>query len=882
METSVIFSFSELDYSITNPKATITYDNSAPFTFIDFLKYTDNTYTPNIYDNFYQAYLKAWYATRNQTTVTEADFIATQYIALLKQLTLSYTTKDEQRFLSNIDFNDPEDLEIVIPFYTRKLKEIIIFYKDRRDKLKFVIEKNKRKTTNLSIELAIKENIIDFLFDNTTASTLNYSISTFTNNVEIEVEELVDTFGAYLNVSPTPVSYGESNLRQQYLSANRNDINGDEILSISTYLTNNLFKNTFLKELGVAFTVNVNLTYDPICSPNNPIGNFIAANTQNGITPAIKQTLQVQLLEKYIGVDYYYVQRTSTNQILSGKLLTAANPSGNLLNIKNASVAAIPSEQLIALKKVGLFFSEDHQGILRFDSSKSYYKINTDLIGQGQIIVYPDPSIYGDVFYYQDTPLVFYVDNTINAKNISTSFASGDPLVTYRDQPFYAYYSKQQTYSESPDNIQDDFKRLYNLGYIQNWKEDIYGNEYGIFKDPYGDYFYNIQQQNENVVKLLPLNGFTFNFNISSELIGYPSTLINSNLTLSGGTFAGTDSVLNYYFNFRHFQPYQDIPSNYDLYPTSGVTSTLLSQLPLANASTVISNLTGVDNYLDIKTKLLLEGNVYVKNILTNEISPLSTALQPIFNKYPAAVRDDIYNGIPTFDIIYDTVILDSPNYVVVEKIGFDSTGFITPKTSNNYIEVDNEGALVKNSNKFFIPKTNNIYFYITKVYNQFNNDSSKIIYPEIYKYNLNDEVLVKIFPQTSTYITDLSSNFTLVDVISGVNIIEIDTPRLTYNSSNDLFVANYIGKDSNKSPYLYDIQFKVTNNQLQIESCKVFDINTTKVTSNFYCASSTGVLSTITAPTSSVYNLHGLNFTFFNTVSNYSVLNNIEGYFQF
>ena len=41
--------------------------------------------------------------------------------------------------------------------------EIIIFYKDRRDKLKFVIDKNKRKTTNLSIELAIKENIIDYL-----------------------------------------------------------------------------------------------------------------------------------------------------------------------------------------------------------------------------------------------------------------------------------------------------------------------------------------------------------------------------------------------------------------------------------------------------------------------------------------------------------------------------------------------------------------------------------------------------------------------------------------------------------------------------------------------------------------------------------------------
>ena len=111
METSVIFSFSEIDYSITNPKATVTYDNGAPFTFIEFLKYTDNTYTPNVYDKFYQEYLKSWYATQNKTTVTESDFIATQYIDLLKQLTLTYTTKEEQRFLSNINFDDPEDLE---------------------------------------------------------------------------------------------------------------------------------------------------------------------------------------------------------------------------------------------------------------------------------------------------------------------------------------------------------------------------------------------------------------------------------------------------------------------------------------------------------------------------------------------------------------------------------------------------------------------------------------------------------------------------------------------------------------------------------------------------------------------------------------------------
>jgi hypothetical protein len=875
METTVIFSFSEIEYSITNPKAIVTLDTGAPFTFVDFLKYTGNTYTPSVYDKFYQEYLKRWYSTQNDAAVDEVNFIARQYVDLLKQLTLTYSTKDEQRFLSNIDFDDPEDLEIVIPFYTRKLKEVVSFYKDQRDKLKFAIEKNKRKTTNFSVELAIKENIIDFLFDNDTFRTLNQPYSAIATNVEIEVEELVDTFGAYLNVSPTPSSYGGED-RQQYITANRNDIE-----SINNYLTDKLFKNTFLKELGVIFTVNVNLEYDPVCSPNNPIGKFIEEKTRNGVTPSIKQALQTSLLEKYIGVDYYFVQRTTDNLILSGKLLTSQNPSGNLLNVKNASVAAIPSDQLVSLKKVGLFFNEDRLGVLRFDSSRSYYDINTDLIQAGQTIVYPDPSIYGDVFYQNKTPLVFYVDNTVNAKNLTTSYASGDPLVTYRDQPFYAYYSKQQTYSETPDTNQDDFKQLYNQGYTQGWKEDIYGNEYGLFKDPYGQYFYGIQQLDERFTKLLPLNGFIFNFNIANDISGYPTTLINSKLYLSGGTFTGASATPNYYFNFRNFTPYQDIPATYDLYPLSGAAGGLLRQSPLSQATTVVRSVTSTNSYVDIKNKTLLEGSVYVKNIVTNDILPLSTALQPLFNKYPEAVRNDIYNGITAFDIFYNTIILDSPNYVVVEKIEFGDNGFRSPKTPNSYVAA-NGTPLIKNSNKFFIPKTNDIYFYLTKTYSQFSNDSSKIIYPEIYKYNINESKLLKVFPQTSSYINNLSSNFSLFNVISSLNIIEIDTPKLSYNSSNNLFVASYIGKDSNKSPYIYDIQFKLVAGQVEFESCKVFDINTAKATSNFYCASSSMVRSTISAPASSVYSFYNLNLSFFNTVSTYSVLNNLEGYFQF
>jgi hypothetical protein len=194
--------------------------------------------------------------------------------------------------LSNINFNDPEDLEIVIPFYTRKIKQIVVFYKQRRDKLKFTVERNKRKTTNYNVEQAIKDNIIDYIFDNSLFTTLNYSYSALYNQMHVQVDDLVDTFGAYLNLAPTPSNYGSASRQQKYTS----DFN-----PITSYNNSNtLFNKVFLKELGVNFTVNVNLNYDPTCQPFNPIGYFITSKTINGVSPSQKNALKQELLQKFI------------------------------------------------------------------------------------------------------------------------------------------------------------------------------------------------------------------------------------------------------------------------------------------------------------------------------------------------------------------------------------------------------------------------------------------------------------------------------------------------------------------------------------------------------------------------------------------------------
>ena len=138
--------------------------------------------------------------------------------------------------------------------------------------------------------------------------------------------------------------------------------------------------------------------------------------------------------------------------------------------------------------------------------------------------------------------------------------------------------------------------------------------------------------------------------------------------------------------------------------------------------------------------------------------------------------------------------------------------------------------------------------FYVTDV-GGFVNDNYKIIYPTLYAYDLITNEIKQIYPDNNTTQTELFTNFSLSGLQSEfnipgvgnypVNIIEVATPKLTYNSYNDLFALTFIGKDSNKSPFVFDYKFKYRDNVVTVQDSTMFDINEaakmTKVACNFY-----------------------------------------------
>ena len=119
--------------SVTNSLNDEKLDNVKAFTFIEFLNYS-STLTDDT-DNFksYETYLQSWQSFTNKEKINFNSQVKEQYIEFLKDITLNFTTNEERRYLSNIDFDNEENISVALPFFTKKIKDIIIYYKNKRD-----------------------------------------------------------------------------------------------------------------------------------------------------------------------------------------------------------------------------------------------------------------------------------------------------------------------------------------------------------------------------------------------------------------------------------------------------------------------------------------------------------------------------------------------------------------------------------------------------------------------------------------------------------------------------------------------------------------------------------------------------------------------------
>lgn len=471
----------------------------APFSFFNFLKNVNANLSPLQLNDLYVDYIKQWSLKKNNTLEESNNVIQERYLSLLKDITLKYSTLDEKRFLSNIDFNDPCDLDIIIPFYSKKIREVCDFYSQKREKLKFKIEKNKIKGIPTSLEKSVYETITDVIFsDVLEVGTYQKLVDEkeLLRDLNIEVEELYDLYTSYLDNNPNEsyTTYDvKTELRKRLFSANLNAIDADIFINFDQAITNQLFENVrvFLTELGRIFTINYDLNSVNLnCKPDEKLYDLVSNNKPKAERLV---TLKGDLIKKYIGCDFYYITTGSTiTDVTSSILFKADNPSGNLLNRHFPTTATIEEESdLQSCRRIGLFFTPEKNSILYYSVPDKKYKIDESKLEANKLYIFPDPDRYGNTIglsrvFDTEYPLIHIADYTRSVKNESCVSVEGDINSNPFSQDFYAYFSKNQLHNNLTTNeegLKTNFSKLYDLGVLVKWGTDIYGNQYGLFKN---------------------------------------------------------------------------------------------------------------------------------------------------------------------------------------------------------------------------------------------------------------------------------------------------------------------------------------------------------------------------------------------------------------
>jgi hypothetical protein len=501
--TGSSFSYGTLPplYSVTNPN-TLTgeaLDAQAPFSFYDFLKYSQQNLSPMQFNETYQSYLVTWGEFKNKTAAQTDQIIKDRYVELLKDISLNHLTYEEKRYISAADFEDPEDLDIIIPFYSKKLREICNFYTSKREKIKKRIDVVKQKGNKTSIEDTAYEAVTEYLYiTDDEGLAQNYpaiQVDQIIQTARVEFEELYDLYSSYLDNSPS-ASYTDYDvktpLRQLEYTANTNSIEADMFLNFDAAVKRYIFEhvNIYLREIYGNFTINYNIdAVDLNCRKNDKLYDFISQYKDEASKIL---NLKKQLIRKYTGSDFYYFTTGSTiTTVTSGVLFKADTPSKNLINRHSPTTASVEeTSKLGSIRQVGTFFRPEKNGLLYFTAPRNVYKLDQTKLEPNKTYIIPDPNLYGNTTGLTNTtdieyPLKHISDFESNVYNASQYSAEGDIHTNPFNQGFYAYFSKNQLC----DNIQTNLPGLStnltsvdSMGKCVQWSCDVFGNQYGLFK----------------------------------------------------------------------------------------------------------------------------------------------------------------------------------------------------------------------------------------------------------------------------------------------------------------------------------------------------------------------------------------------------------------
>ncbi len=844
-------------------------DLYSPFSFFDFLKYLKSDLPPLQVNNLYVEYLRLWGEYKNNTKIQINQTIQERYLELIKEITLKYTTLEEKRFLTNIDYLNELELDIILPFYSKKIVEICNIYSEKREKLKFKLEKNKKKGTFSSVEESIYETITDVLITDELEVT-NYqklvNQEDLLNDLNIEIEELYDIYTSYLDNNPTKTYEDyevQTDLRKRLYSSNINDIDANIFINIDKAISNQIFDKVyvFLNELGKNFSINYDINQVNLnCKPDDRLFSLVNENK----TKATRLVdLRYKLIKKYIGTDFYYIETGSTiTDVTSAILFKSDNPSGNLLNRHFPTTATIEEESdLQSCRRIGLFFTPEKNSILYFSVPEKKIKIDESKLEPNKLYIFPDPNLYGNTIglnknFNQEYPLIHIADYSKSVHNYSHGYIEGDIDNNPYTQDFYPYFSQNQlkdSFYFGKDGFISNFSSLYDKGIITKWTTDIYGNQFGLFKSKnkknfidntsiietpqylYEDYsggpiaFSDLTKLPEVVLANNPewvkpniwSSDYYYNKLIESGIGSITNGLMERGIKNTSNIPEFTYDYVLSSIKYQEFDGGQlSAYESYDRYNFEDDTKFIITQTLSTNKTILFE--TPQNNIINSHEIRKSYGKIFIKDVVTGHISELSSKLSVLFDNKYLNIKEELHNNVIDFNINQNFLWIQTKNYIIFEKLVYQDNSFIYSGLGENYIKYQVDYNFTINaSNPFIFEDRDYSLLVLLSGYNI--NSNEYAIIPHLYKIDYNTCKVSLLYPNNITQ--DVINKFKNNKFKNNTKLRRINKPVLTYNSRNDKYAILASIEDQNEFFYLYKVLFNYENDVNSI-ICNLYNVS--------------------------------------------------------
>jgi hypothetical protein len=814
-------------------------DNDNPMSFLKFIKIINVSYEPDTLQNYYNSYIIEWDGVKKTSETSTEDIIVERYRDFLRDVSLRYTTLEEKKFLSKIDFNDPYDLKIALPFFSRKLIEIAKYYNSKREESKFEITKKKLKGSIVGGEKSILDIIINYL-DNLEDGGIYFDIEDIKSKIEVEIEELYDEYSLYFNQTPNDKIYDNKDLDWGY----------DIFLKDTQELIDTVFSG-LSEEL-------ITLKEIPDLIENKK-----------------------RLSEKYLSTDFYYLSTGSTKtDFLSGRITDSGSIIPDFFNVDFPTTASTERMVFSTEREKG-FFKPSKNNVIILDGVTNGFYFDFNNIEPNSVYYFPDPSKVGG----DNNFVVILNTDSFLKKGHSSGQAINQPTSFQNDVKYNGYVSKiEPTKSKG-------FDKIFESGYIEDSKYDLYGNKYGLFID--NDSFkQSITYEEPNTIKSLLLNGGQFYDDIYGEGYSFDYTTfddttytetLRSGLSSYTSSFSGLSSP--YTLFFRYFEPFDEliqptsselvttgrilegafftefdnsafsdtISSDLSAYPGAGIfyyntlieagihtasplqralvdpsfpslTANLAQTVTPGISSVVLIDGGGFINDVDFRLSFtyptytyinttqstsqyatsaydvdnlydrnLLSGQIFVKNVDTKEILSITSAMSYLSSSLGASFYQ--LSSSKDFEIYSNIMFVETQNYLNVFNIEYNNSEFVPSKNKSYVIHLS--GTFQKVSNRFKIG-TDVIYCVTEKL--------SGGIIPNLYRFNPITNINEKVFSTSNAGYVESDYN------IDSINT-HIDSPVLTYSSRNNVLKVSFLAKDQNEyfSIHEYDFDYQPT-----------------------------------------------------------------------